>query len=145
MAETAIDERIHNVFTKGSHHRNLSIIFLLQSLFHQGEISRATSLKSHYLVLFKNPREKMQVMTLAWQIYPTGTETFRKKYEELVSRPHGYLLLDLKPNTEDRCRLKTDVLQSDPVPKMPKDHTVGCRSSCRVYKEGKLHTIPLGE
>ena len=115
MAEASSDKRILNLFTKGSHHRNLSVIFLLQNLFHQGKISRTVSLNSHYLVLFKNPRDKMQVLTLAKQVYPGGTQTFMRKYEEAVHRPYGYLLVDLKPNTPDRCRLKTNVLPGDPV------------------------------
>ena len=123
MAETASDKRILNLFTKGSHHRNLSVIFLLQNLFHQGKISRTMSLNSHYLVLFKNPRDKMQVMTLARQMYPAGTETFMRKYEEAVRRPYRYLLVDLKPSTDDQCRLKIDVLPSDPVPQKPKDES----------------------
>ncbi len=103
MTETSNDKRVLNLFTKGSHHRNLSVIFLLQNLFHQGKINRTVSLNSHYLVLFKNPRDKMQVMTLAKQMYPGRTESFMRKYEEAVSRPYGYLLVDLKPNTSEKC------------------------------------------
>ena len=120
MSETSSDKRVLNLFTKGSHHRNLSVIFLLQNLFHQGKINRTVSLNSHYLVLFKNPRDKMQVMTLAKQMYPGGTETFMRKYEEAVSRPYGYLLVDLKPNTPEKCRLRTNVLPDDPTPQRPK-------------------------
>ena len=65
----------------------------------------------------------MQVMTLTRQMYPAGTETFMRKYEEAVSHPLGYLLIDLKPSSDDRCRLQTDVLSSDPVPKKPKDES----------------------
>ena len=102
------------------------------------------SLNSHYLVLFKNPRDKMQVMTLAKQMYPAGTETFMRKYEEAVRRPYGYFLVDLKPSTDDRCRLKTDVLPSDPVSQKPKDES-GVKALAEFFKEGKLYTIPLGE
>ena len=45
------------------------------------------------------------------------------KYKEAVRGPYGYLLVDLKPSTDDRCRLNTDVLPSDPVPKKPKDES----------------------
>ena len=120
MAEASSDKRVLNLFTKGSHHRNLSVIFLLQNLFHQGKINRTISLNSHYLVLFKNPRDKLQIMTLAKQMYPGGTESFMKKYEEAVSRPYGYLLVDLKPNTPERCRLRTNVLPNDLAPQRPK-------------------------
>ena len=52
------DKRIVNLFTCGSHHRNLSLIYIVQNLFQRGKGSRSISLKSHYLVLFKNPRDK---------------------------------------------------------------------------------------
>ena len=62
----------------------------------------------------------MQVMTLAKQMYLGGTEPFVRKYEEAVSRPYGYLLVDLKPNTPERCRLRTNVLPNDLAPQRPK-------------------------
>ena len=61
MIEAGKDNRIVNLFTKGSHHRNLSVICIVQNLFHQGKGNRSISLNSHYLVLFKNPRDKLQI------------------------------------------------------------------------------------
>ena len=60
MIEAGKDNRIVNLFTKGSHHRNLSVIYIVQNLFHQGKGNLSISLNSHYLVLFKNPRDKLQ-------------------------------------------------------------------------------------
>ena len=110
MIEAGKDNRIVNLFTKGSHHRNLSVIYIVQNLFHQGKGNRSISLNSHYLVLFKNPRDKLQIFTLAKQMYPGHTDFFLKQYEEAVRRPYGYLLIDLKTTTQDDCRLKTNVL-----------------------------------
>ena len=67
MIEAGKDNRIVNLFTKGSHHRNLSVIYIVQNLFHQGKGNRSTSLNSHYLVLFKKPWDKLQILTLAKQ------------------------------------------------------------------------------
>ena len=36
-----------------------------------------------------------------------------KSYEKLTSRAHGYLMLDLKPSTDDKERLKTNILPGD--------------------------------
>ena len=46
---------IAEIFTKYSHHKNLSVILILQNLFHQGKYSRDISLNTHYFILFKNP------------------------------------------------------------------------------------------
>lgn len=37
MQELSNNERITSLFTKGCHHRNLSVIFLLQNIFHRGK------------------------------------------------------------------------------------------------------------
>ena len=71
MIDAGKDKRIVNLFTRGSHHRNLSVIYIVQNLFHQGKGSRSIGLNSHYLVLFKNPRDKLQILTMAKQMYTT--------------------------------------------------------------------------
>ena len=54
MIDASKDKLIVNIFTRGSHHRNLSVIYIVQNLFYQGKDSRSTSLNCHYLILFKN-------------------------------------------------------------------------------------------
>ena len=70
MIGVSKDKRIVNPFTRCSHHRNVSVIYIVQNLFHQGKGSRSINLNSHYLVLFKNPRDKLQILTLVKQMYP---------------------------------------------------------------------------
>ena len=111
MIDASKDNWIVNLFTRGSHHRNLSLICIVQNIFHHGKGSR--SISSHYLVLFKNPRDKLQILTLAKQMYPGQTDFFLNQYEEAVKRPFGYLLIDLKTTTQDNCRLRTNVLPSE--------------------------------
>ena len=67
------------------------------------------------MVLFKNPRDKLQILTLAKQMYPGQTDFFLNQYEEVVKRSFGYLLIDLKTTTytQDNCRLRTNVLPSE--------------------------------
>ena len=76
MIEAGSDNGIVNLFIKGSHNRNLSVIYIVQNVFHQGKGSRSISLNRHYLVLFKNPRDKLQILTLAKQMYPRQTALF---------------------------------------------------------------------
>ena len=85
----------------------------MQNLFHQGKGSHSISLNSHYLVLFKKPRDKLKILTLAKEMYPGQTDFFLNQYEEAVKRPFGYLLIDLKTTTHDNCRLRTNVLSSE--------------------------------
>jgi hypothetical protein len=113
MAQSSKDKRIADLFTKGSHHRNLSIIYIVQNIFHQGKEMRNISLNAHYIVLFKSPRDKQQISMLARQVDPGKVQEFMKSYEDATSRPHGYLMLDLKPTTDDQQRLKTNVLPGE--------------------------------
>jgi hypothetical protein len=113
MAQSGKDKRISDLFTKGSHHRNLSIIYIVQNIFHQGKEMRNISLNAHYIVLFKSPRDKQQISMLARQVNPGKVQEFMKSYEDATSRPHGYLMLDLKPTTDDQQRLKTNILPGE--------------------------------
>ena len=92
MIDASKDKRIVNLFSRGSHHRNLSVIYIVQTLFHQVKGSRSISLNSHFLVLFKNPRDKLQILTLAKQMYPRQTDFFLNQYEEAVKRPSGQFI-----------------------------------------------------
>ena len=56
---------ILDLFTDGSHHKNISVIFVTQNVFHKGKVERDISLNTKYLVLFKNPRDRAQIQHLA--------------------------------------------------------------------------------
>lgn len=62
----ASGKSIIKLFTKGSHHRNLSILFISQNLLYCK--LREVSLNSSYIVVFKNLRNTAQIPSLAWQI-----------------------------------------------------------------------------
>ena len=54
MDET--DQRVASLFTKKSHHTNISIMYIVQNLFHRGKHHITIGLNAHYMVLLKNPR-----------------------------------------------------------------------------------------
>lgn len=104
------DGRVVDIFTKGSHHRNLSVFFITQNLFNQGKGQRDISLNAHYIVLFKNPRDKAQIQHLARQVAPENPKFLREAYTDATLKPHGYLLLDLKQETPEEFRFCTNIL-----------------------------------
>jgi len=106
-------KQVYDMFTKGSHHRNISVILIIQNLFHQGRYCRDISLNAKYLVLLKNVRDKNQFMFLARQVYPENSASFYKAYLDATQRPHGYLLLDLSQYTDDRLHLRTDIFPTE--------------------------------
>ena len=60
-----VDKNVMRLFTKGSHHRNISVIHIVQNLFGKNKDYRTISLNAHYLVIFNNPRDKSQIIHLA--------------------------------------------------------------------------------
>lgn len=98
---------IISLFTKGCHHRNLSVIFISQNIFHKG--LREISLNSSYIVFFKNPRDSSSIRYLARQIYPEKSKYVIESYVDATSKPYGYLLIDLKQSTPSEYRLRTDI------------------------------------
>ena len=101
------------LFTKGSHHRNISVILITQNLFHQGRFCRDISLNAKYLVVFKNVRDKNQFAYLARQVYPENSKSLYESYLDATRRPHGYLLLDLAQDTDDLLRFRTAIFPSE--------------------------------
>lgn len=105
---------IVDLFTKGSHHKNISVIFITQNLFHQGPKQRDISLNANYIVIFKNPRDRAQIQHMARQVFPAEPKFLQDAYYDATSVPHGYLLLDLKQDTIESCRVRTNIFPDDP-------------------------------
>ena len=96
---------VMSIFTEGSHHKNVSVIFLSQNIFHQGKHSRTMSLNVQYMILFKNARDRVQVQTLARQMFPTDWRSFLQYFENETSKPFGHVIIDLHPSTQDDKRI----------------------------------------
>ena len=126
MTECHSDERMTRLFSVGSHHKNLSIIFIVHNLFHQGREMRNISLNTHYIILFKNPRDNQQIATLARQMYPGQWQFLVEAFQDATLRPHGYLIIDLKPTTQDLLRVRTGLVE--PTVYVNKEVSVPSRS-----------------
>ena len=79
MAKSGTDKRISDLFTNESR-RNLSVIYIVQNIFHRGRESWNISLNDHYIVLFKSFRDKQQISVLARQVNPGHVQEFMKSY-----------------------------------------------------------------
>ena len=110
-----VNQKVADLYTKYSHHRNASIMLIVQNLFNKNKFHRTISLNAHYMVLFKNPRDTSQMMALGQQMYPRHTNYFAKAYASATSRPYGYLLIDMKQTTPDVLRLRTDIFPGERV------------------------------
>ena len=107
------DQNMCNLFTKLSHHRNVSVVFVTQNLFHRNRHVRTMNLNTHYVVLFKNPRDAGQVAIMARQMYPRKSNFVVEAFRDATREPYGYLMIDLKPETDDRYRFRTNIFPDD--------------------------------
>lgn len=113
MGEVGRNKSIADLFTKGCHHQNISIILILQNLFHQGVSMRDIHSSTNYLVLFNNPRDCSQVMHVQRQSFPHTNNFLVDAYKDACSKPHGYLIIDFHQSTPSKFRVCTDIFPPD--------------------------------
>jgi hypothetical protein len=109
MQDASNSTEVGNIFTRASHHRNLSVVLILQNIFRQGTRMRDISINTKYMILFKNPRDRRQIINLSSQIYPKDSEFLIDAYKQATRRPHGYLLLDFDQSTKEGRRVITGI------------------------------------
>jgi len=138
------DRSMADLFTRGSHHRNVSVVFLVQNLFHKNKYIRTISLNAHYMVLFKNPRDASQFASLARQMYPNRSAFAVEAYKDATRRPFSYLFVDLRPEQDEDLRLRTNIFPGDTqyvyVPKERVEDDSHERTGKEVHAGAQAHT-----
>lgn len=102
----SLNEKVAELFTAASHHCNVSVILILQNIFHRCRVMRDISLNSQYIILFKNRRDVSQINCLGRQLYPQNTRFFLDAYIKATSKPYKYLVIDLHPETPEELRVR---------------------------------------
>lgn len=97
-------------FTQGAHHRNLTVVYIVQNLYHKDRVMRTISLNAHYTVVFKSPKDKSQIMTLGRQMFPGNSSFLTSAYNDATDAPYSYLVIDSRPSTPDKLRIRAQVL-----------------------------------
>ena len=107
---------IEKLFTQGSHHKNLTVILIVQNLF--AKELRTISLNTHYFVLLKNSRDRTQIRTLGQQMFPDNPKFLVEAFDDATrGQTYGYLIVDSHPQTEDdSLRIVSRVLQENGAP-----------------------------
>ena len=110
------NKAVSDLFTEGSHHQNLSVINLTQSLFSKGKNSVTQCRNTQYLVIFKSPMSQDQIAQLGRFMFPSKLDTFLSVYRKATLPAFGYLIIDGKVNTSMSQRLVTNIF-TPPVDK----------------------------
>lgn len=101
-----LNDKIGELFSVISHHRNVNVILLLQNLYPRCKAMRDISLNAHYVILFKNSRDMSQINCFARQLYPRNSKFLLDAYIKATTPSYGYLVVDIHPRTEEDFRLR---------------------------------------
>ena len=102
-------ETANQLFTKIARHRGVTVLFLTQNLFHAGGKHRTRNINTHYLVIFKNPRDKTVIDFVARQAFPDSRQFLMQVFKDITeNNSHSYIFLDFTQNCPDNLRVQTD-------------------------------------
>jgi len=99
-----------NFFIKGCHHRNCSIILLIQNNFEPG--LRTISINSLYRVFFYQPADVSSIVSIAKQMFPGQSKYLLDAYEKATSKRFGYLLFTLHPASNKLLKVRSSLYPS---------------------------------
>lgn len=104
--EVASDRTIADLFTRGSHLRNLSVIYITQNIFFQGKVARNIKVNGNYYIIFRNPADTRQISDFVSRFTngPDHRDFVLRSFEEAICEPHGHLIFDFTQNSDNTIR-----------------------------------------
>jgi hypothetical protein len=109
MDEIGKNQDCSNLFTRGSHHKNITVIGIIHNLFNQQKYSKTISINTLYYVILKNPRDNQQIAHFGRQIFPNTKNFIPCALKHATQRPFNYLIIDLHTQTPDSLRVTTGI------------------------------------
>lgn len=91
-------------------HSKLTAFLLSQNLYPPGIYAKSILLNCQNVILFKNVRDNRQIITFGSQVFTGRSKFWMDAYAKAVSRPYGYILIDLTNHCPEERRLRTNVL-----------------------------------
>jgi len=110
MKELSNSNELTMLMTKAVHHMPITLIYITQNIFHKGRDTKTRRLNTNYLILFKNPHDKLQIDYIGRQMYPKDKGFLSSVYDHITSnQPYSYLLIDCQQSTPDEIRIRTPI------------------------------------
>ena len=135
MNEVSSNATISKLFTRGKSHLGCSLVLMLQNIFPKGSQSRTISINAQYQVLFRYPRDSLQISILARQLYlstlfipicfvlfmimdlpyicPLNSKSFLEIYKRAMHHAYGYLFCCFTQSCPDEICYHTNVLPNE--------------------------------
>ena len=100
------------------------MINITQNFFMNSKKTCTRRLNTKYVVMFKNPSDVTQIHVIRRQMYP-GNPNFLPSVNRKASKgPHSYMFLDLKQETPEDYRVRSNLLQHEFPMKVYKQYVV---------------------
>lgn len=112
-------KEIKDWHVRKSHHYQSDVITIAQNIFDKGKEHRTSSLNSHYIALFKNPRDSSQISHFAKQFSPGDLQYIISSFKDATKAPYSYLLFDLKQSTNNLVRVRNSFFPDELVVYVP--------------------------
>ena len=103
-----------DLFTRVSHHSNLTIIYLVQNIFPKGPSQRTASLNASNIVLFQNSRDRQQIDHLSREMYPGHKHYLPQVLEDLTKEwARAYLVTNFDNTLPPEARVYTGIFPGE--------------------------------
>ena len=109
-AMSKLDQAVSDIFLMYSHHRNLSVILLLQNYYNKNKHLRDINTNTNYVIFMKNPRNKLAVSHIAKESFPNQYQYVMESYLDATREPHGYLLFNFNQQADEDLRLFMNIV-----------------------------------
>jgi len=105
MKEVSESTTTADIFTKYSHHRNMTVIFIVQKLYSDSKTARVISGNAQIIVLFKNPRDSRAISVLGSQMFPGRKGFLTSAFADATKEPYSYLVVNAHQSTKEELRV----------------------------------------
>jgi hypothetical protein len=110
--EISKSPEVSNAFTRNCHHNLVSLIFICQNFYYKNIRTITTNCK--YLCIFKNPRDSAAITHLSRQCNGgKRNKLMENAYAECMTKPYGYIVIDLSQSQDDRYRLRDSLFPEE--------------------------------
>jgi len=110
MNDAMKEKKIQELFTRGVHHKNNSLILITQNLYPQGKYARDIRLNAHYQIILKSPTFLSQVMNLGRTLFPKKPSFLYEAYISATETPYSYVFVNAHPECEEDIRVRSCIL-----------------------------------
>ena len=107
------DKKIQDLFTKGVHHRSISVLLITQDLYPQEKFARTIRRNSTYMFVLRSPTFRSQISFLGRQIFPEAPKYLLNAYEKATTNVYSYLFINLHPTCPDMLRVSSGILPNE--------------------------------